>query len=47
MHKEPELLKEFLEDVLAFHADRSAEVRKAIITFIELVGLVSVLGRKK
>lgn len=42
VHKEPELLGEFLEHTIAFHADRNAEVRKAVLTFIELVGLVYV-----
>lgn len=38
INKEPELLKEFLDNILAFQSDRSVEVRKLIVTFIESIG---------
>ncbi len=38
VNKEPELLKEFLDHILAFHADRNSEIRKCIISFVEQTG---------
>ncbi|KAI0982213.1 hypothetical protein GJ496_002430 [Pomphorhynchus laevis] len=35
IHKEPNLLDNFLDEMLAFQNDRSSEVRKAVIIFIE------------
>lgn len=35
LYKEPNLLDNFLEEMIAFQSDRSVEVRKFMITFIE------------
>lgn len=41
LNKEPHLLQLYLGNVLEFAVDRSAEVRKAIIGFVEEAGLLS------
>ena len=38
VNKEPQLLKDFIDHIIAFQADRNAEVRKHILTFYELAG---------
>lgn len=43
LNKEPHLLQLYLENILEFAADRSAEVRKTIIGFVEEAGLLSML----
>lgn len=35
IHQEPTLLDNFLDEVMQFQHDRSADVRKAIVGFIE------------
>ena len=35
IHREPALLDSFLDEILAFQHDRSVDVRKAIIGFME------------
>lgn len=40
VNKEPELLDNFMDDMIAFQADRNADVRRAVITFFEMTGLV-------
>lgn len=42
MNKEPELLDNFMDDMIAFQADRNADVRRAVITFFEMTGLVPI-----
>lgn len=41
LNKEPHLLELYLDDVLQFAINRSAEVRKTITGFIEEAGLIS------
>jgi len=41
LNKEPHLLQVYLDDVLQFSIDRSAEVRKTVTGFIEEAGLLS------
>lgn len=38
LHKEPHLLREYLQEVLQFSLDRNAEVRKFVTGFIEDTG---------
>lgn len=38
VNKEPELLDNFMDDMIAFQADRNADVRRAVITFFEMTG---------
>lgn len=38
IHKDPQLLDLYLDDVLQFSLDRNADVRKAIAGFIEEAG---------
>lgn len=40
LNKEPHLLELYLDDVLQFAINRSAEVRKTITGFIEEAGLI-------
>jgi symplekin len=35
IHREPALLDNFLDEVVAFQNDRSVDVRKCIVAFIE------------
>ena len=42
LNKEPHLLELYLDDVLQFSINRSAEVRKTITGFIEEAGLLSI-----
>jgi len=42
LNKEPHLLQVYLDDVLQFSIDRSAEVRKTVTGFIEEAGLLSI-----
>lgn len=41
LNKEPHLLELYLDDVLQFAINRSAEVRKTITGFIEEAGLIN------
>jgi len=40
LNKEPHLLEHYLNDILQFSIDRSAEVRKTVTGFIEESGLL-------
>lgn len=40
LNKDPELLKMYLDDILQFTIDKSAEVRKTIAAFIEDTGYI-------
>jgi len=35
LHKDPDLLDNFLDEILAFQTDRNQEVRKFVVSFIE------------
>lgn len=41
LNKEPHLLDHYLDNILQFAVDRSAEVRKTVTGFIEEAGFVS------
>lgn len=43
LNKEPHLLDHYLDDILQFSVDRSAEVRKTVTGFIEEAGLLSTI----
>lgn len=43
LNKEPHLLGHYLDDILQFSVDRSAEVRKTVTGFIEEAGLLSTI----
>jgi symplekin len=38
VNKEPQLMNDFIDHMVAFQADKSAEVRKTVLTFYELAG---------
>lgn len=38
LHKEPQLLNTYLDDVLQFSTDKNGEVKKTVTGFIEEVG---------
>lgn len=38
VNKESDLLEEFVDHILAFQIDRSQEVKKTVVTFVELTG---------
>lgn len=43
LNKEPHLLEHYLDDILQFSIDRSAEIRKTVTGFIEESGLLSTI----